>query len=367
VILLRAAENVKQIAISSWISTVWYNANGSDSEPTTLVKIRRMTTMKKPVAFATLLLLALSCARPAHAWISLVDFNDSAFPPEPLWAAFSNEGNVGFVDLGGGNMALRLDSPDHSTESPIPGTYYNEYYVTDIPGYEKVGAARFRLDSFTPTGKENLLAVSSPVAAPTITLVDGDYWIWSYLSPEPNQPILKLGPAVAGEFHEAYIMITVTATDDMGTPTAGGAKVWWDGSIVYDAPVDGGGDVNAGGYVEFGSGTYWQVNAGTVVDFDWVGFGDVNDFPVPPDIDADYNSDGVVDAADYVVWRKNDGSPPGYEAWRADFGKTFGAAAGSSSTGPQSATVPEPSALMMLATGMLAAFLPRARKWQQPH
>jgi hypothetical protein len=315
--------------------------------------------MKKIIAFATFVLPALLLAQPSQAWISFLDFNDSALPPEPPWAVFTNEGNVGFVDLGGGNMALRMDSPDHSTESPIPGTYYNEYYVTDHPGYEKVGAARFRLDSFTATGKENLLAVSSPVAAPTITLVDGDYWIWSYLSAEPDQPILNLGPAVAGEFHEVYIMTKVTATDDMGTPIAGGAKVWWDGSIVYDAAVDSGGEVNLGGYVEFGSGTYWQVNAGTVVDFDWVGFGDVNDFPVPPDIDADYNSDNVVDAADYVVWRKNDGTPPGYDAWRADFGKTFGSGAALSLPGPQSASVPEPSALAMLMTAMFAVFIRR--------
>ncbi len=324
-----------------------------------------VTKMKKVIAFATMLLLTPSLSRPANGWISFLDFNDTLFPPDPPWVEFRNEGNIGFVDLGDGNMALRMDSPDHSTESPIAGTYYNEYYATDIPGYEKVGAARFRLDSFTATGKENLLAVSSPVAAPTISLVDGEYWIWSYLSAEPNQPILKLGPAVAGEFHEAYIMTTVTATDDMGMPTAGGAKVWWDGNVVYDAPVDGGGDVNVGGYVEFGSGTYWQVNAGTVVDFDWVGFGDVNDFPVPPDIHADFNSDGVVDAADYVVWRKNDGTPPGHAAWRADFGITDGSGAARSSSGPQSATVPEPSALAMLA--VMFAHLTRSSRLCRKH
>ena len=39
---------------------------------------------------------------------------------------------------------------------------------------------------------------------------------------------------------------------------------------------------------------------------------------------GDYNSDGAVDAADYVVWRKNDGTQAGYDTWRAHFGQTAG-------------------------------------------
>jgi hypothetical protein len=305
--------------------------------------------MKKPNTLVAIILsLAINSA--AHAWQVFLD--GSAFPDFP-WEPFSNEGTTTIVDLGEANFALRLDSPDHSLESPPPGTYYNEYFVTDIPGYEKLGAARFRLDSFTPTGAENLLSVSTPVAAPTITLVDGDFWLWSYLSEEPNQPILNLGPAVAGEFHEVYILATVTATDDMDVPIAGGAKVWWDGDVVYDGPVDGGGDVNVGGYVEFGSGTFWQVNAGTVVDFDWVRFGDVNDFPVPPDTNGDFNEDGSVDTADYVVWRKHDETQQEYDNWRTNFGRTASAHDASSGT---KAAIPEPRTIPLLTLALAPFF-----------
>jgi hypothetical protein len=41
---------------------------------------------------------------------------------------------------------------------------------------------------------------------------------------------------------------------------------------------------------------------------------------------GDYNHNGVVDAADYVIWRKTDGSPAGYTAWRTNFGLTGGGA-----------------------------------------
>src|SRR3954466_5885713 len=41
-------------------------------------------------------------------------------------------------------------------------------------------------------------------------------------------------------------------------------------------------------------------------------------------LSGDYNNDGKVDAADYLSWRKTDGTPAGYSAWRAHFGQTAG-------------------------------------------
>ena len=93
----------------------------------------------------------------------------------------------------------------------------------------------------------------------------------------------------------------------------------------------------------------------------------------PDGIVGDYNGDGIVDAADYTVWRDNlggdasafapDSRDPGatgpvgsddYDAWRANFGNTAGALDASG------ATVPEPAAgLMMLAAG---AFVALARR-----
>jgi len=71
---------------------------------------------------------------------------------------------------------------------------------------------------------------------------------------------------------------------------------------------------------------------------------------------GDYNENGVVDAADYVVWRNNFGSPTAlpndnsdgvgqddYTRWRANFGKSL-----SSGSASLSAAAPEPSATAML-------------------
>jgi hypothetical protein len=85
---------------------------------------------------------------------------------------------------------------------------------------------------------------------------------------------------------------------------------------------------------------------------------------------GDYNVDGVVDSADYVLWRANVGEPAGtlpndntglaigddqYNLWRSSFGSVAsGSALGSSA-------VPEPSALALLTLG-IAAFATRRKR-----
>ncbi len=41
----------------------------------------------------------------------------------------------------------------------------------------------------------------------------------------------------------------------------------------------------------------------------------------PASLAGDFNDDGIVDAADYVVWRNEIGTPAGYDMWRANFGR----------------------------------------------
>ncbi len=61
---------------------------------------------------------------------------------------------------------------------------------------------------------------------------------------------------------------------------------------------------------------------------------------------GDFNHDGIVDAADYVVWRKGVGNRytnTDYDSWRAHFGQTYTPGAGAVSS-----AVPEPTAGMLL-------------------
>ncbi len=76
-------------------------------------------------------------------------------------------------------------------------------------------------------------------------------------------------------------------------------------------------------------------------------------------VPGDYNNDGSVDAADYVVWRKTDGTQAGYDTWRMHFGETVGSGAGGfgQPTGESSALIPEPATGNMALAGIIATLL----------
>jgi hypothetical protein len=61
---------------------------------------------------------------------------------------------------------------------------------------------------------------------------------------------------------------------------------------------------------------------------------------------GDYNHDGTVDAADYVMWRKTGGSPDEYNDWKENFGRTL--FAGSGSDAAEDPAVPEPAIVVLV-------------------
>ena len=101
------------------------------------------------------------------------------------------------------------------------------------------------------------------------------------------------------------------------------------------------------------SGSAWNVNyASNYVELAVV--------PGPAGVPGDFNNDGKVDAADYVVWRKADGTnnalpndnglgvPIGashYTLWRSTYGNPPGSGSSSDLTG---GNVPEPSTVVLL-------------------
>jgi MprA protease rhombosortase-interaction domain-containing protein len=93
-------------------------------------------------------------------------------------------------------------------------------------------------------------------------------------------------------------------------------------------------------------------------DFDWL----IDNFMIEvfgsnAGLDGDYNEDGKVDAADYVVWRKTDGTPAGYNLWAANFGAMAGSGGGSNVAG----SVPEPASAVLLAIAGVLPFCWRRR------
>jgi PEP-CTERM motif len=90
---------------------------------------------------------------------------------------------------------------------------------------------------------------------------------------------------------------------------------------------------------------------------------------LPQPVAGDYNNNGVVDAGDYVLWRKggplaNEVDTPGtvnaadYTAWRARFGNP-GSGSGS---GLGASAVPEPATLVLFVLGLAAFQMNRRRR-----
>ena len=79
-------------------------------------------------------------------------------------------------------------------------------------------------------------------------------------------------------------------------------------------------------------------------------------------IPGDFNGDGTVDAADYVVWRKELGTTytqNDYNTWRANFGQTAGGGAAATSR-LSGRAVPEPTSLALCLFGAVAVLaIPR--------
>lgn len=79
---------------------------------------------------------------------------------------------------------------------------------------------------------------------------------------------------------------------------------------------------------------------------------------VPTPLAGDFNGDGVVNAADYVVWRKLlPNLPLSYGDWRANFGNSVSAGAGTLGA----SAVPEPADVLLLIAALLIGVTIRNR------
>jgi hypothetical protein len=101
-----------------------------------------------------------------------------------------------------------------------------------------------------------------------------------------------------------------------------------------------------------GSITWSDANAGAVGSISDTGGVDVvlkglSSMIVPTGLDGDHNEDGIVDAADYVAWRKlNIDGPGGYDDWFENFGESSSGSGGAGG-------VPEPCGMMLVFSAIV--------------
>jgi uncharacterized delta-60 repeat protein len=159
-----------------------------------------------------------------------------------------------------------------------------------------------------------------------------------------------------------------------GTPAVDGVLIDLDFWLDLNNPVEGakwrltnGYGINDNGLIT-GYG-YYDDGPGGLSDGYRAFLLDASSLP-PPNPPGDFNFNGIVDAADYVVWRKNFWGiygPNDYTVWRAHFGQLavwpahFGQPAGSGSGTSVSAVVPEPGSLVLLTLAVPALLRRRLR------
>jgi hypothetical protein len=141
------------------------------------------------------------------------------------------------------------------------------------------------------------------------------------------------------------------------------------GSNTYNWTISYHGKINWTDQINSVVGSVAAGTAGSDVDVVLLGASVVSN-----GVPGDYNSDGIVDAADYTVWRDHLGqtftlpnrdstasgpiSQSDYTFWLNHFGNHAGAGAGAMHGG----AVPEPSTLMLAAFGMISIMCGRRRR-----
>ena len=142
------------------------------------------------------------------------------------------------------------------------------------------------------------------------------------------EPVTVAGSAELSGFLE------ILMPDDTWMPTAG------DSFAIFAATGGVSGEFTNHSLPQLAAGLYWQLdiepNTVTLEVLD----------SAPP---GDFNFDGVVNAADYPVWLKFDGSPPSYDVWQTNYGPTTNHGASFTPAVPE----PTSSVLLFLAAGVL--------------
>jgi PEP-CTERM motif len=100
------------------------------------------------------------------------------------------------------------------------------------------------------------------------------------------------------------------------------------------------------------AGRFSSINLPTLADLTWSISRLYTMGVISVGLAGDHNN-GIVDAADYVVWRKGLGTTytqTDYDVWRAHFGQTAGSGSGANA----SIAVPEPATFVLFLVGLLA-------------
>ena len=199
-------------------------------------------------------------------------------------------------------------------------------------------------------------AVGGQVVAPTETdfvsisnRADTDFYSFTVSAPARLNAVLKplggvFGQALEGETQSVFnanarsnLLLTVFATD--GSTTL----------ILADGA--GAGQIETiSDFTLATEGTYYVRVTGASINVQLYEL-QLSASALSSGLPGDNNQDGTIDAADYVAWRKGQGTTftnVDYDMWRANFGQSISKASARASANTLAAVVPEPATFLLL-------------------
>jgi hypothetical protein len=290
---------------------------------------------------------------------------------------FNSDGQVDFeidhdrVDLGGGNILdyLQLDKNDLNgappAEDPLPVNFEDTFPLNGTNANENAQAAYVVPDTGLGHYPAALTAGTPIGPGGFFDFQEGDNF-------DSTNDHIRANRLIDEDRGQVDMQLGGLTADDIYLPTNGPNFLGLNNEVRY-------------------LGVKMDLNDANVINYGWIGIRITNEADatgevvgwgyetehevsiaagaLAPGVPGDYTGDGSVDAADYVVWRKNEGlmggATPGqgdgtgdgnvtvddYNLWRASFGNGSGAGALSSAS---LEAVPEPSSLLLTVLGAVA-------------
>jgi hypothetical protein len=284
------------------------------------------------------------------------------------WGQIAANGSV----TGQGSRALRLDPASPLTSTSGGGAARNTKFV-----------AGMAYSQFTATINPNNLGTAVDLLGGTVGSGGPETYGLNRdvdIAFSPPNPLLPVSDAVTLTGTEGDTFTLQLSYDESAANSLLGgeanARLGWLNGANWVLAVDG----NSGGTPNFVAGP-WNASyalgshgVDVATNTVWAVINHNSDFAViRAGLPGDYNDDGAVDAADYVVWRKLEGTttvlpndPDGgtiganqYNTWRTHFGQT----AGSGTSAGDDFAAPEPTTVSMLLG--IVAVLTRSRATQR--
>jgi VCBS repeat-containing protein len=286
--------------------------------------------------------------------VMTVTASDSDIPPQTV--TFSIVGGADQAKFTISTSGLLSFNTPPNFEAPTDAGGNNVYEVT-VQASDGAGGTATQTLSVTVTPvNDNRPVITSPDA---VSVVENSTAVLTVTATDTDLPPQALAFSIIGGVDQARFNITLGGALSFNTPPD------------FEAPADANGDNVYVVIVEATDGSLPTVQAHLV---------SVTNIVSEP-LTGDYNNNGTVDAADYVLWRnggplQNESATPGtvtaedYGIWRANFGRAALATSAANLLGdlrgrshPQPTDVPSPPlhSIQLLASARAAVPQPARR------